>query len=342
MTDYMLYSRYCYRALRQSGFPTGRAEGEGEYHRRWKRLFPLVDPYIYRLFVNYCGPTPDIIPEDILHRIIEERLNPRRYWDVYEDKTMFPHFVGTENTPVSVLARINGSIVLGHDFTPVKEPQRILHECPYNALILKPSVDTSCGYKVMKFFRIGDHYQASSGVRLSPEFLQQYGRDWILQEAVEQHPFTARNCNTATNTIRIVVYRSVVDEAPHVTSAYFRFGGRDAVVDNAHAGGRYVALDIESGRLAKFMFDEYGNRYPFPDADCIMPSWNRAVELSHHVARSIPHHHLFAIDMAIDKNGKPVVVEYNIGGFSSHAGYHVGQTVFGPYTDEVIDFCLKR
>jgi len=342
VSDYILYSRNCYHILRKSGLPTGKAEGEDEYRRRWKKMSPLVDPYIYRLFIHYCGPTPDIIPEDILHRLIERRLNPYKYWHVYEDKNMFPFVIGPENVPVTVLARVQGGLVRGRDLQPVANAQNAIDDCPFPALILKPSVGTSCGIRVMKFYRNGNVYISTTGVTLTLDFLHDFGSDWILQEAIEQHPFTARNCASATNSMRIVVYRSVVDEQPHVTSAYFRFGGQGAVVDNAHAGGRYMAIDIPTGRLAENMFDEFGNRYPFPDAGCIMPSWDAAVELSCHVARCIPHHHLFALDVAIDKNGKPMLLEYNIGGFSSHAGYHVGQTVFGPYLPEVIDYCSRR
>ena len=341
-SDYLLYSRYCYRTLKQLHLPTGKAQDEDIYRHRWKRFYFLVDPYIYRLASHFCGPTPDIIPEDILHRDIEMTLNPRSFWDVYEDKNMFPFFVGKDNVPLTVLARIRGGAILGADLQPLADAGKILDECSFDALILKPSMGTSCGFMVMKFVRSDGTYISSDGTRLTLQFLLKYGPDWVLQQCVRQHPFTARNCQTATNSMRIVVYRSVRDEQPHVTSAYFRYGGPGAVVDNAHAGGRYVGIDIPTGRLADTMHDDKGHSYPFPDAGCVMPSWDAAVELSHHVARCIPHHHLFALDMAIDENGKPMLLEYNIGGFSAHAGYHCGQTVFGPYMEEVVDYCLSQ
>ncbi len=340
--DYLLYSRYCYRTLRQLHLPTGKAEGEEVYRRRWKRFSFWVDPYIYRLASHFCGPTPDIIPEDILHREIEKTLNPRNFWDVYEDKNMFPFFIGKENVPQTILARVRGGAILDSDLQPAADAVKALEECPFDALILKPSMGTSCGIRVMKFQRAAEGYASSDGTMLTVPFLLDFGPDWVLQQCVRQHPFTARNCTTATNSMRIVVYRSVCDNQPHVTSAYFRYGGPDAVVDNAHAGGRYVGIDIATGRLADTMHDDKGRSYPFPDAGCVMPSWEAAVELSYHVARCIPHHHLFALDMAIDENGKPMLLEYNIGGFSAHAGYHCGQTVFGPYMEEVIDYCLNR
>ena len=340
--DYLLYSRYCYRTLKSLGLPTGKAPGEKEYKRRWRQFSPWVDPYIYRLVSHFCGPTPDIIPEDILHRDIERTLNPRSFWDVYEDKNMFPFFVGRDNVPLTVLARVRGGSILDADLQPSPEPLNALADCPFDALILKPSMGTSSGMRVMKFQRSDSGYVSTTGVALTVPFLLDFGPDWVLQQCVRQHPFTARNCQSATNSMRIVVYRSVRDNQPHVTSAYFRYGGPDAVVDNAHAGGRYVGIDIATGRLADTMHDDKGRSYPFPDAGSIMPSWEAAVELSHHVARSIPHHHLFALDMAIDENGKPMLLEYNIGGFSAHAGYHCGQTVFGPYLGEVIEYCLSQ
>lgn len=340
--DYMLYSHFSYRAIKQLGLPTGKARGEESYRRRWRPFYRWVDPYIYRLHSHFCGPTPDIIPEDILHLQIEQSLNPPSYWDVYEDKVMFPRVIGEENAPRTVVARILGGLLLGADLLPLADVEKVLAECPFDALILKPSMGTSCGMRVMKFFRIDGGYATPDGIRLDKAFLLDYDDNLVLQEAVEQHPFMARLCPTAANTMRMVVYRSVVDEQPHLTSAYFRFGGPNAVVDNCHAGGRYVAVDLADGRLHDVSYDDRGFSKPFPDAGECIPSWDAAVALSCQVALCIPHHHLFALDMAIDKNGKPVVLEYNIGGFSAHAGYYCGQTVFGPYLEEVIDWVLKR
>lgn len=340
--DYLLYSRFCYRAIKELGLPTGKAAGEEEYRRRWRQFSPWVDPYIYRLQSHFCGPTPDIIPEDILHRQIEATLNPRSYWDVYEDKTMFPRVIGADNVPTTIAARVRGGSLLDADFHVLPNAAKAIADTPYDALILKPSVDSCNGMRVMKFIRNSDGYITSSGQRLDVSFLMAYDDNFVLQEAVEQHPFTARLCPTAANTMRMVVYRSVVDNIPHLTSAYFRFGGPGAVVDNCHAGGRYVGVDLADGRLHDTSYDDHGFGAPFPDAGQCIPSWDKAVELSLHVARCIPHHHLFALDMAIDKNGKPMVLEYNIGGFSAHAGYFCGQTVFGPYIGEVMEWVLRK
>ena len=217
--DYLLYSRFCYRALKELGLPTGKAVGEDEYKRRWRQLSKWVDPYIYRLHSHFCGPTPDIIPEDILHRQIELTLNPRSYWDVYEDKTMFPRVIGAEHVPATVVARIRGGGLLDAHFRLLPDAAKAIADCPFDALILKPSMDSSCGLRVMKFQRNGDSYVTSDGIRLTVPFLMAYDDNLVLQEAIVQHPFTARLCPTAANTMRMVVYRSVVDDETHLTSA---------------------------------------------------------------------------------------------------------------------------
>ena len=160
----------------------------------------------------------------------------------------------------------------------------------------------------MKFIRSSDGYITSSGQRLDIPFLMAYDDNFVLQEAVNQHPFTAHLCPTAANTMRMVVYR----------------------------------VDLVDGRLHDTSYDDHGFSAPFPDAGLCIPSWDEAVELSLHVARCIPHHRLFALDMAISQNGKPMLLEYNIGGFSAHAGYFCGQTVFGPYIEEVIEWVLRK
>ena len=84
--DHLLYRRHHYRLLHLNGIVNRKVEGEDAYTAKWRQLSTHIDPYNYRLFSHFCGPTPDIIPEDILHCIVEKHLNPCQSWDLYEDK----------------------------------------------------------------------------------------------------------------------------------------------------------------------------------------------------------------------------------------------------------------
>ena len=56
----------------------------------------------------------------------------------------------------------------------------------------------------------------------------------------------------------------------------------------------------------------------------------------------MPHMSLFANDVAIDHTGTPRLIEVNTIQFSYWLYQFNGKPVFGPYTDELIEYCLKE
>ncbi len=282
-----------------------------------------MEPYSYRLYSQFCGLTPDIIPEYVLLHKIEPRLNPPEYWDELEDKNNFARIVGEEFLPATIASRQAGGKIALHS------PLSTLH----SPLILKPSVGTSCGQRIMKLEGMPDE-----------KLLLDYGDDWVLQEAVDQHPSLERLCSTSVNTVRLAVYRSVVDEQPHITGAVLRVGQEGSIVDNASAGGRYVGIDMQTGRLQQKLFSVEGfpvtvwNGVDYEHEEITIPSWERVKELALQVSLRVPHQHLLALDVAVRRDGEPVLIEYNMGGFSPYFFHFTGQTVFGPWTGEVLDY----
>lgn len=336
---YLLYRRHYRSLLRQSGFSSCRVDGEEAYRAQWGRIAQRVDPYSYRLFSHYCGPTPDIVPEDILHRVVEPALSPRRYWEEYEDKNNFGRIVGEEWLPQTV-----ASCQRGKRLGDVES----LTDCPFSSLILKASTGTSCGDGIMKFDRVGERYYTTDGCLLSERLLQNYGSDYVLQEAVCQHPFTAQFNATSVNTFRMAAYRSLTDGRVHLTAAVLRIGRSGAWVDNALAGGRYVGVDMTTGVLGSTTFTHLGqpskvwNGVDFSATRYVVPGWEAVCRLAVHVGERLPHARLAALDIALRRDGRPVLIEYNIGGFSPYFYHFTGQTIFGEYTAEVVDYCARR
>ena len=103
--DNLFYSLHHRRLVVALGLPSGKAVGEDVFLARWHRLSHHVDRYSYRLYSNYCGPTPNIVPHDLLHNTIEPALNPPELWDEYEDKNNFARYVGADILPQTVAFR---------------------------------------------------------------------------------------------------------------------------------------------------------------------------------------------------------------------------------------------
>ena len=182
---------------------------------------------------------------------------------------------------------------------------------------------------------------------MSKAFLESYRKDFCLQEAVEQHDFMNKLCSTAVNTIRLCLYRSVKDEKPRVTASTIRIGKNGAIIDNACAGGRFTGVNVKTGELGKFVMDKYGNKenvyneIDFSQGAFVVPNWKEVIAFAEYVGTKILHHRLIALDIALNKEGKPVLIEFNIEWFGFWIYEYMNQEVFGEYTDEIIEYCKK-
>lgn len=342
---YLTYSRQYGKYLRQLGLPNKKKSGEDEYVAKWSQLYKRVDRNQYRLFSHYCGNDADIVPEDIGRMIIEPKLNPIHFQQYYSDKNIFPVLLGKDALPSTILCRINGSCLLDGDFHPLtQEIEEVIGK--REKVLLKPSVDSDSGHGVFLFKKEKDNYKSvSSSDILSYDFLLQYGKDFVLQECVEQHEYISQFCSSSVNTIRLGVYRSVRNEEPIVLSAIMRIGKEGSHVDNAHAGGMFIGIDSSDGTLSKYVCDQYGNKASiwndinFEENNFKIPCWDQIIELAKTVSHKIIHCRLLALDIALTKEGKPILIEYNINGFSYWLFMYTGHKALGNVTDEIIDYC---
>lgn len=344
----LLKANYVYRKqslsyMKLLGIPNKKVPGESEYKKKWKALSNKVDVISYRLYSHYCGSVPYIVPEGIGRIIIEEKLNPPRYRDYYNDKSLYPITLGEKVVPQTFICRINGSVLLDNKLKAFVG--NVKSACfPSPRVILKPSIDSSSGRGIEIFdYTIGEY--TNGQVILTNEYLLNYGNNFVLQEVIEQHHDLAFFNKTSLNTIRIATYRSVKDEKVHVLSAILRIGKAGSKVDNAHAGGRFAGIDILDGHLGNYTCDQYGNKaekwngIDFSVESFYIPYWNDVLVFAQEVASKVYHHRLLALDITVSSNGTPLLIEYNIGGFSYWLFEFTNQKPLGEFTDEIINFC---
>lgn len=344
---YKVYSEQFKHYLELQHFENKKAEGEDAYIQKWKALSSRVEPYSYRFFSHYLENTLNIIPEDIGHSYIEEVLNPLALRPVYTDKNLFPQIIGNEYVPRTIVCRINGSQLLDAEYR-LAEKDLTEYIGEVDSMILKPTVDSSSGRGIIKFVKKGNAYVSTDGeITLSKAFLESYRKDFCLQEAVEQHDFMNMLCPTAVNTIRLCLYRSVIDEKPRVTASIVRIGKNGTIIDNAQGGGMFTGVNLETGELGKCVMDKYGtkenvwNDIDFSQNSFVVPNWKEVIAFAEYVGTKIPHHRLIALDIALKKDGKPILIEFNIEWFSFWFYMYTNQEVFGEYTDEIIEYCKK-
>ena len=330
--------------------------GEKDYIAFWKRLYSHVEPYSYRFFRHYCGDSPYIVPEDIGHSIIEPRLNPKPFTPFYEDKNMLATLLQEGAVPRTILCRIHGDEIVDEERKKSaieynSSPTELFAILGGGKIILKPTIGSSSGRNIHIFEPQCNRYVSHDGKNvLDGRFLNEYGKDWVIQETIEQHVFMSHFCSSSVNTIRVNTYRSVKDEKVYILSAAVRIGHAGSIVDNLHQGGGLVGVDVETGAMRHEVLDQYGNRtsmlngIDFAKENFRIPNWDEVKLFCKEMAFRNAHCRLIALDIAIREDGKPVLIEWNVTpySFSYWIPMMTGVTPLGDKTEEIVNYCIGK
>ena len=358
---YRFYNRQFKRYLEMHHIPDTRVEGEEDYVRVWKTLTSRVDTTSYRFFSRFMGNNPYIIPEDIGDSVIEYYLNPLSYRSFYADKNLYAQYLTpVDAMPKDLLRRMDGEKILDFRYNLTSlNSQSGKYEfgkaiADHDTIVIKPAANSCSGNAVNLFSRITEddgssYFKDRDGQVLDGNYLLHYnfGKSFIIQEAIVQHPYLAQFCSTSVNTLRMCVYKSVIDEEIILFAAALRIGHEGSIVDNLHAGGGFVKVDPKTGKLGHNVYDQYGmttntlNGIDFSRGFQI-PCWDRIVSFARMISHQIHHMRLLALDVSLDVNEKPRLIEFNIKEFAFWIPMFSGQQVFGDRIDEVIGYCRRR
>ncbi|MDE6192722.1 MAG: hypothetical protein K2M83_01890 [Muribaculaceae bacterium] len=318
------------------------------YKKYWRPLSKKVNPIYLKVFGQYIEGGNKIVPEDISHNVIENILNPPKYRGYFSDKNMFDKIVGSAMLPKTYLRCIQGNYY-DADYNPIELDESLIPVFLDDTFIIKPSIDTSSGQGVYVFEKVDGKLIDIVTKKLFSlsEIKKNLGDNFIIQERMSQSNFMSNLCKTSINTIRILVYRSVKDNQCRVLNSILRIGHDGAYVDNAHAGGVFIGID-EKGKLRDRVSNQYGdisfehNGIDFRKQKYIIPNWNQIKNFACKVGASIPYHRCLNLDIMIDTNGEPKLIEFNIKTMSVWLYQFVNGPCFGDYTDEVIEYCSQN
>lgn len=323
--------------------------GEDRFISRWRRL-GKVDVRYYRFFSNFIGSDPDILPGNICSQVIEPLLNPRNFWWYYEDKNMYGKMFLKEWQPKTILRNVNG-FYYDEDYNLIGNlDEKILSNLVnvMDAFIIKPSIDSGSGKNVQLFKKEHDSFISHTGEKFSLKtLLLHYKKDFLIQECIKQSNLIAKYNISSVNTFRVFVYRSVKTGEMHVIHIGLKIGAKGNVIDNVHGGGCFVGI-YPDGKFYLFGVNNDGEKIDHID-DIVFSSEhleqdivNRIKSFALDVSKEILHHKIIALDIALDEENKPRLIEFNISGFSYWYFQMAMGATFGDYTEEVIDYCSVR
>ena len=334
----------------RNAIPDSPCDGESDWLSYWQRFGVKVSPRQYRVFHHYIGSNRHIVPEEVCNCFIEPVLCPEELRGPYLDKNFFDRLLPHGFLPPTVCRRMDG-LFYNADYQPLALDDQLLITLlnGFSAVIVKPSFNSTQGDGV-ELFQLDDDgrwYASNDHKPLSVALLKaRWSGDFIMQQAVSQSAFTAQFNPSSVNTVRLAVYRSVADDRCHLLGSILRIGGDGSIVDNVHMGGRFVGIKSD-GSLGNTLFSQYAESsplmqtYPYLQSSHI-PEWDAIVAFGNEVCSRIPHHRLLALDIALDTDNKPRLLEFNIQFFSTWFFQYTSGSAFGDYADEIIEYCLKN
>lgn len=252
-------------------------------------------------------------------------------WDLrlaYTDKNLYDMLFPRVRQAKTVIKNINGIVYDGEGrilslADAVRLCERESEDC-----IIKPTLDT-CNGK-------GVGLLDASSVQAQ---LSMYGVNYIVQRKVCQHEKMAQLNASSLNSLRIFTYRTLAGEIRNLYT-FLRFGGSGSVMDNASTGGGYCKV-FPDGRV-----EDRINRYKTLAMgslkrdklleDFYIPSYAAAVDAALEMHATLPYFDYIGWDIAIDTDGVPVLIEFNV--LANIGSVQVTHgPVFGEYLDEVMD-----
>lgn len=301
----------------------------------WKKYGISLSSYEWHQY--YYGKSgikdPRFVPDDVFHRLIRPHMNDVGLAAAWSDKAYTDWVVRDVHTVCSVVRCVNGRLLDG-DFKLIdtKTAGRIMNL--YDFLVIKPTMYTDTGKNVMLLnapFKI-------------EEILKQYGKFFVVQLPMKQHPDLAKLNESSVNTIRIDTV--LFDQKAHATSAFIKVGQPGQFADNG-GGEKRIFIGIRDGKFTDFAFDHDCNKfYTIPSgyefAGKKVPFFQEmcaAVEKAHSY---IPHFGLAFWDVSVDQNGEPTIVEMNLRYPDSYVPQVGSGPFFGNYTEEVLDYLCKK
>lgn len=307
-------------------------------------------PYFWhQYFTAFTGNFDSMyFPELLFVPEFEHYMNGKEaYNQVFADKNVIPLIASSVGvrTPKSFFSCVFG-ICRDADNSIISREDLAQGLQNIGPAFIKPTVDTGSGHGCFTVnFR--DGFDTLSG-RSSKEIVSELEGNFVIQEILKCHSSIAVIYAKSVNTFRVITYRW--NGKIEVMPVIMRIGQGNAVIDNAHAGGMFIAVD-NNGCLHQTAFTEFNTRYEkHPDTGLVfhghrIEHFERVIDAAIHMHAAIPQVGVYNWDFTINEAGEPVLIEANTleGGIWVIEMAH-GSGAFGENTPDVLNWLrqMKR
>lgn len=266
---------------------------EGEYYKELSGVesdlyIPQTFFYYYLYpFLNRAGYRQD---KNMMRKLLGEKSSPKKVEFIMPRQIIY-NMEGVFYTSDDEMCSVDDAVSIIMNYS--------------DDIIVKPATNTTWGKGVVLLL---NQEKTEKKIR---ELFSQYKKDFLFEEKIIQHSDLAAFNETSLNTIRIVTYRKLSGEIKFLF-ALQRFGGPGSVVDNASAGGGFVALSEEGyvdrtirnykSIKTKRLDESFAERIPY---------FQKLKEVAVHLHTRLPYLNYIGWDMSVTQGGIPVLIEFN-------------------------------
>lgn len=305
----------------------------------WKQ-FKVTIPkkYWFRLYCNKARPfSPKYIPDNLWFRDIVPHFNNLIFAKALQDKCLHNVLFPDIKRPVTLVKNIAG-VFYDDKLNLLSEEDAVARCRNAGRVLIKPSVGSGQGHGI--FFYDSDSFSEDDVRKL----FHSCGENFIVQEKMGQHEVLAQLNANSLNTIRLVTF--LYKNEVRILTAILRVGGGSNEVDNTSQGG-YKSTIQPDGRLSRLGTTKINGRWEYVETypsgirfeDVVIPSYDRIRETVCSHAAKMSHFKIIGWDIAVDPEGDPVLVEYNV---IPAQGHGTNGPVFGDLTDEILEEVYGR
>lgn len=314
-------------------------EQKHEIQKYWQSLVGYKIPTNWhRYFYARTGIySVKYIPTSLYRYELTGRLNQLPWCVPFSDKNLNDIVLPGMKQPHTYLKNRNGYFYFENKAVSL---DGAVEECAnIGDVIIKPTL-SSHGNGVKKL-HIRDGVVDRNGKKLK-DLLLDYGKNFLIQELVKQHPAMNALNPDSINTIRIVTYRKSMEV--FVLYAAIRIGREGQTIDNESAGGISTKINMD-GTLCKYAYGAPGqDKIEMTDSGVVLegyqvPSFDKVLAVVKEQHLNLPFQDLVGWDICVDDEGNPLMLEWNTTPELSQSA--VGPA-FGEYTEMVVKDAMSK
>ena len=305
----------------------------------WERFGPAPKQMWFELYGSRDQKMdPRFIPADLYYNDILPYMNNGTQHYGLTNKGYLDYLFSDVKQPATVVLKIEGAYE-DERRNSIREKDAVgLCRDRGGVLFLKPSAGSKHGKGIFVFEPDSCSEEEIRGI------FGKAGPSFIVQEQIRQHPLIKSLNPSSVSTIRILSL--FMDDGVSVESAVLRVSRPDTPYVTVHDGGFYAEI-LKDGRLHGKVYEntgawsDHGNG-AFDDS-FVMPSMGGVYDEVKRIHPRLGHFKCIGWDFAIDDQGHPVLIEFNVFPGIDCSQLTCCRPIFGDKTDWILeDYFLRR